>query len=290
MPLPFITVVSQGLPFCFVFSPPFASTSVCPLPPYNLFCKFMRQRTCVLIFLNYTMPLSWVLCTQEMLGQCRHSSSFILKAYMFVLSRFSRVQLFGTPWAVACQLSLGFSRQEYWSELLYPPPENLPNSGIEPMSLTSNLHWQVDSLPVAPPGKPSKPAHTWFFWNRCWRPSRSLLSSVPCVPWSDQGFLPLQFFHLECSWLTSQALKGRYQQVTLKMSFRLAYSLWEFAVWLRKLKQGLCINLGGGMGREMGGRLRREGMYVYLWLIHVEVWQKTTKFCKAIILQLKKKN
>ena len=45
----------------------------------------------------------------------------------------------------------------------------------------------------------------------------------------------------------------------------------------------------GGMGREMGGRLQREGIYVYLWLIHVEVWQKTAKFCKAIILQLKKK-
>ena len=28
-------------------------------------------------------------------------------------------------------------------------------------------------------------------------------------------------------------------------------------------------------------------MYVYLWMIHVDVWQKTTKFCKAIILQLK---
>ena len=43
------------------------------------------------------------------------------------------------------------------------------------------------------------------------------------------------------------------------------------------------------MGRETGGRFRREGIYVYLWLIHVEVWQKTAKFCKAIILQLKKK-
>ena len=42
------------------------------------------------------------------------------------------------------------------------------------------------------------------------------------------------------------------------------------------------------MGREMGGRFKRKGIYVYLWLIHVEVWQKTTKFCKAIIPQLKK--
>ena len=43
------------------------------------------------------------------------------------------------------------------------------------------------------------------------------------------------------------------------------------------------------MRREMGGRFKTEGMYVYLWLIYVDVWQKTTKFCKAIILQLKKK-
>ena len=40
----------------------------------------------------------------------------------------------------------------------------------------------------------------------------------------------------------------------------------------------------------MGGRFKREGTYVYLWLIYVDVWQKMTKFCKAIILQLKKKN
>ena len=39
----------------------------------------------------------------------------------------------------------------------------------------------------------------------------------------------------------------------------------KFAVWLRKLKQGLC------MEREMGGRFKREGIYVYLWPIHVEV-------------------
>ena len=65
-------------------------------------------------------------------------------------------------------------------------------------------------------------------------------------------------------------------------------SQWEFAVCLRKLKQGLCINLEGWDGEGMGGRLKRDGIYVYLWLIHGEVWQKPTKFCKAIILQLKK--
>ena len=41
-------------------------------------------------------------------------------------------------------------------------------------------------------------------------------------------------------------------------------SQWEFAVWLRKLKQGLCINLGGWMRREMGGRFKgRRYMYTY---------------------------
>ena len=41
------------------------------------------------------------------------------------------------------------------------------------------------------------------------------------------------------------------------------------------------------MGREMGGRFKREGTYVFLWLIHVDKWQKPTKHGKAIILQLK---
>ena len=44
-------------------------------------------------------------------------------------------------------------------------------------------------------------------------------------------------------------------------------SQWEFAVWLRKLKQGLCINLEGWNGE---GDVR-EGICVYLWLFHVEV-------------------
>ena len=44
----------------------------------------------------------------------------------------SRVQLFVTPWAVAQQapLSMGFSRQEYWSGLPFPSPEDLPITGI----------------------------------------------------------------------------------------------------------------------------------------------------------------
>ena len=55
------------------------------------------------------------------------------------LSCFSRVWLFATPWTVAHQtlLSLGFSRQDYWSGLPFPPPGDLPNPGIESTFLTS---------------------------------------------------------------------------------------------------------------------------------------------------------
>ena len=59
----------------------------------------------------------------------------------------------------------------------------------------------------------------------------------------------------------------------------------EFAVWLRKLKQGLCINLEGCDGEGDGREVQKGGIYAYLWVIHIEVWQKTAKFCKAIILQ-----
>ena len=57
-----------------------------------------------------------------------------------------------TPRTAACQalLSMGFSRQEWWSGLPCPPPGDLPNPGIEPRSPAL----QVDSLPIELPGKP----------------------------------------------------------------------------------------------------------------------------------------
>ena len=49
------------------------------------------------------------------------------------------VRLFSTPWTVPCQapLSMGFSRQEYWSGWPFPPPGDLPNPGIGLVSLVS---------------------------------------------------------------------------------------------------------------------------------------------------------
>ena len=66
-------------------------------------------------------------------------------------SRFSCIRLFVTPWTVARQapLSMGSSRQEYWSGLPFPSPGDLPNAGIEPESPAL----QADSLPSEPPEK-----------------------------------------------------------------------------------------------------------------------------------------
>ena len=63
----------------------------------------------------------------------------------------SHVRLFATPWTVARQapLSMGFSRQEYWSGLPFSSPGDLPEPGIEPRSPTL----QADTLPSEPPGK-----------------------------------------------------------------------------------------------------------------------------------------
>ena len=66
----------------------------------------------------------------------------------------SRVQLCVIPWTVAYQalLSIEFSKQEQWSGLPFPHPEDLPDPGIEPRSPAL----QADALPSEPPGKPVK--------------------------------------------------------------------------------------------------------------------------------------
>ena len=92
---------------------------------------------------------------------------------------FSRVQLFMTPWTVACRapLSMEFYRQEYWSGLPFPSPGDLPDTGIEPRSPTL----QADSLPSKPPGKPKRrkwPLTPVFLPRKC-HGQRSLVGYRP---------------------------------------------------------------------------------------------------------------
>ena len=93
------------------------------------------------IFLNYDSIWKHI---------CKRLGKYRTKLHVKVKS-FSRVQLFATLWTVACQspLSMGFSRQEYWSGLPFPPPGDLPDPGIDHGSPTL----QAGSLPSEPQGK-----------------------------------------------------------------------------------------------------------------------------------------
>ena len=86
-----------------------------------------------------------------------------------MLSHVRHVRLFATLSPVASQapLSMGFSRQEYWSRLICPPPGDLPDPGIKPWSPTM----QADSLLSKPPGKhqtTSKKCWRFFSYNVTW--------------------------------------------------------------------------------------------------------------------------
>ena len=86
-----------------------------------------------------------------------HSSMCVM------LSHFNHVWLFATLWTAACQtpLSMGFSRQEYWSGLPCPPPGYLPDLGIKPTSLlfpalagrsfTTRATWEALATPALTP-------------------------------------------------------------------------------------------------------------------------------------------
>ena len=93
------------------------------------------------------------------LHEIKYNSRYMMIKYICVyirlqllLSRFRRVQLCVTLWTVAHQapLSMEFSRQEYCSGFLCPPPGDLPNPGTEPRSLAL----QADSLPRSHQGSP----------------------------------------------------------------------------------------------------------------------------------------
>ena len=126
----------------------------------------------------------------------------------------SHVWLFVTPWAAAqkAPLSMGFSRQGYWSGLPFPSLRDLPNPVIEPRSPTL----QADSLPTEPPG--------WLYlwglistlWRRQWHPTPVLLpgkshgrrSLEGCSPWGRQEsdttewlhFFTFTFMHWRRKW------------------------------------------------------------------------------------------
>ena len=108
------------------------------------------------------------------------------------LSYFSHVQLFEIWWTISHQalLSMGFSRQEYWSELtcLLLGIFRTQKSNL---CLLCFQHWQTGSLQLATPGKPCSWLTVALKWRRQWLPTPVLLpgkshgrrSLVGCSPW-----------------------------------------------------------------------------------------------------------
>ena len=76
-------------------------------------------------------------CTRK--ASTTEASISLFFLHMCMLGHFSHVRLFAVLWTIAlyAPLSMGFSRQEYWSGLPCPPPGDLPNPGIELASLVS---------------------------------------------------------------------------------------------------------------------------------------------------------
>ena len=81
------------------------------------------------------------------------ADSLLLSHQKVKVKSLSGVRLFLTPWTVAYQVppSMGFSSQECWTGLPFPPPGDLPDPGIEPRSPAL----QADAVPSEPPGKPT---------------------------------------------------------------------------------------------------------------------------------------
>ena len=96
------------------------------------------------------------------------------------VQQFSCVQLFVTPRTAAYQapLSVGFSREEYWSGLPFPPPGNLPNPGIKPASPTLAGRF----FTTEPPGKAKPP-------------------QPPIQTFVKQTFTNNQAQNISCNWL-----------------------------------------------------------------------------------------
>ena len=127
-------------------------------------------------------------------------------------------------------LSIGFSRQEYWSGLPFPSPGALSDPGIEPRFPAL----QADSLPSEPPRKKTKVRANW------------LLRDSPAGP------------------------------VPLRLCTSKAGGVGSIPGWGTKIPHAAWYS-------QKYFFFKKKRIYAYLWLIHVDIWQKPTQYCIAII-------
>ena len=104
------------------------------------------------MILNH-IPQKNVMYTSDLLGPLQRSQCWCVHAHPSL----NHGQLFATPWTVAHQapLSMGFSRQGYWSGCHFPLQGIFPTQGLNPC-LLHLLHWQAGALPPGHLGNPLK--------------------------------------------------------------------------------------------------------------------------------------
>ena len=123
-----------------------------PILLYLFFKKYFMSVIAKLFFF-FSKTESLILFLVSMLTEdCGSGWPLWSKKVKVKVKSFSCVWLFATLWTVAHQapLSMGFSRQEYWSGLPFPSPEDFPDLGIEPRSPAL----EADALTSEPLGKP----------------------------------------------------------------------------------------------------------------------------------------
>jgi len=98
-----------------------------------------REAWCAAVHGAAELYMTWWLNNKKDVKQVKLSPKLLVQMQngmcACMLSCFTHIQLSVTLWTVAHQ-SMGFSRQEHWSEFPCPPPGDLPDPGIEPVSLT----------------------------------------------------------------------------------------------------------------------------------------------------------
>ena len=148
----------------------------CQVNVNNLLLCFSQERWPIyLAFLDV-----WTFHSKnDLWGPRRELSGGLIYGVACVLNHFSHFWLFATLWTVAFQapLSIGFSRQEYWSGLPCPPPGDLPNPGFELMCLMSpasaggfllSITWEALEISWHEDNVVHIPLHSswqWGTWN-----------------------------------------------------------------------------------------------------------------------------
>ena len=121
-------------------------------------CIFLSTYLVCIDFICQCQPktlLHLTLLTNNILANMLYSSPVFPQPKLLIVQSLSCVRLCD-PMTVAHQtpLTIGFSRQEYWSEVPFPPPGDLPNPGTEPTSPEATV-LVSEFFTTEPPGKPT---------------------------------------------------------------------------------------------------------------------------------------